>query len=133
MYSVVKFRRKNGACPYDKYLQEIDPRFDSNRPAQPSHRPTRQQREIARLAQAFQLMGQEGIQGLPPGWVEKMNDVWQLRRGRHRVFFFADDERRCYVLLNGFRKESRRTPAQHLDLAESLRKEYFSEHLWGKR
>ena len=56
---------------------------------------------------------------------EKMNDVWQLRIDTHRVFYFwhADSER--YVILNGFLKQSRKTPPQELERAESLRIEYL--------
>ena len=39
-----------------------------------------------------------------------MNDVWQLRPGHHRIFYFWNAQAGRYVLLNGFHKESGRTP-----------------------
>ena len=57
-----------------------------------------------------------------------MNDVWQLRIGRHRVFYFWHGAAQAYVILNGFRKQSRKTPPAELQRAEALR----VEHLAGR-
>jgi len=51
---------------------------------------------------------------------EKMNDVWQLRSGKHRVFYFWDAHSETYVILHGFRKTTRKTPPHQLARAESL-------------
>lgn len=50
----------------------------------------------------------------------------QLRPGHHRVFYFWDDSSARYVLLNGFLKQSRRTPAAEIERAEALRTEYLT-------
>ena len=55
----------------------------------------------------------------------KMNDVWELRVGRHRVFYFLDADTGRYVILNGFLKQTRKTPPQELQRAENL----LAEHL----
>ena len=54
-----------------------------------------------------------------------MNDVWQLRSGRHRLFYFWDDILSRYVILNGFLKQSRQTPRGELLRAERLRTDYY--------
>ncbi len=54
-----------------------------------------------------------------------MNDVWQLRSGRHRLFYFWDEILNRYVLLNGFLKQSRQTPRRVLRTAERLRAAYY--------
>ena len=59
---------------------------------------------------------------------EKMNDVWQLRSGAHRIFYFWHAAAQRYVILNGFRKKTRKTPQQELERAENLR----LEHLEGR-
>ena len=57
---------------------------------------------------------------------EKMNDVWQLRVGVHRVFYFWHGDAQRYVMLNGFRKQTRRTPPAELQRAEALRVEHLA-------
>ena len=56
---------------------------------------------------------------------EKMNDVWQLRAGSHRIFYAWDAVHEQYVLLNGFRKQSERTLRRELRRAERLLQEYL--------
>lgn len=58
---------------------------------------------------------------------EKMNDVWQLRPGKFRVFYFWDDKRQRYVLLNGYRKATRKTPPGEMERAERLMEECLGE------
>jgi phage-related protein len=58
-------------------------------------------------------------------WAEKMNGVWQLRPGHHRIFYFWHAQAGRYVLLNGFRKKSNKTPRKELTKAETLRAEHL--------
>lgn len=54
-----------------------------------------------------------------------MNDVWQLRIGAHRIFYFWHNDAQRYVIVNGFRKQSNKTPPAELQKAEDLRVEYL--------
>ena len=54
-----------------------------------------------------------------------MNDVWELRIGRHRVFCSLGADTVNYVILNGFLKQKRKTPPQELQRAENLRAEHL--------
>lgn len=114
MYSVVFHQRRNGAIPYEEYVRSV---YRAG-----------QKTEAARIRAFVERLGQEGSQRLVARrWAEKMNDVWQLRAGQHRIFYFWHSEAGRYVILNGFRKRSRRTPRPELARAESLR----AEHLGG--
>ena len=44
----------------------------------------------------------------------------------YRVFSFFD-KGRLIILLNGFQKKSQKTPANEIELAEKLKKQYFDE------
>ncbi len=48
------------------------------------------------------------------------------RRTLFRIIGFFD-EGKLMILLNGFQKKSPKTPKNEIELAERLRKEYFSE------
>ena len=112
MYPAVFHRRPNGAIPYEEYVRSV---YHAG-----------QKTEAAKIRAFVERLRQEGSQGLvAKRWVEKMNDVWQLRAGHHRVFYFWHSEAEQYVILNGFRKRSRRTPRTELERAESLRAEHL--------
>ena len=59
------------------------------------------------------------------GLAEKMNDVWQLRVGAHRLFYFWHVDAQRYVALNGFLKKTPKTPPSDLERAEALRAEHL--------
>lgn len=83
--------------------------------------------EAARIADYVQRLSDRGSDGLATlHWAEKLNDICELRPGRHRILYFWDSRRRVYVLLNGFLKKTRKTPAIELQRAERLMSEYFA-------
>ena len=53
------------------------------------------------------------------------NDIWELRPRHHRVLYFLDSEDSKYVLVQGFRKASQRTPRRHIELAERRIRQYL--------
>lgn len=65
----------------------------------------------------FRYMG--GSTGLYEIRVEVGSDIY-------RVFSFFD-KGRLIILLNGFQKKSQKTPANEIELAEKLKKQYFDE------
>lgn len=110
MYDVHLYIRPNGRCPAKEYIDGI---IRSGRKA-----------DSARIDGLLVQLRMEGSQRLVRSRrAEKMNDVWQLRSGRHRLFYFWDDLLNRYVILNGFLKQSRQTPRRELLRAERLRAE----------
>lgn len=53
-------------------------------------------------------------------------DIWELRPGYNRVFYFYYDNKQ-YVLLHHFRKKSQKTPAKELPLAKAERDDYIKQ------
>ena len=104
--------RPNGSCPYDEYVNRV---FHSGN-----------KKEAAKIRATVDRLMHSGSDALVKmGLAEKMNDVWQLRVGAHRVFYFWHGGTRRYVILNGFRKQRRKTPPAELQRAESLRVEHL--------
>ena len=107
-YSVHLYIAPNGRCPAREYIDEL---IRSGR-----------RRDSALIERVFAQLRESGSRELVKiGRAEKMNDVWQLRAGRHRQFYFWDAASGAYVILNGFLKQSRRTPRGELRRAERLR------------
>ena len=103
--------RPNGSCPYEEYVQKVN---SSGR-----------KKDAAKIRAYVDSLGELGSQRLVElRWAEKMDGVWQLRPGHHRIFYFWDSRGRTYVLLNGYEKKTRRTPPKELKRAETLRQEH---------
>ena len=112
MYDLDFHIRANGSCPYDEYVKEV---FQSGA-----------KQQAAKIRATVDRLKHSGSLGLVKmRLAEKMNDVWQLRIGVHRVFYFWHGDARQYVMMNGFRKQSRKTPPAELHRAEALRVEHL--------
>lgn len=53
-------------------------------------------------------------------------DIWELRPGNNRVFYFYYDESQ-YVLLHHFRKKSQKTPKREITHAKAERDDYIRQ------
>ena len=49
-------------------------------------------------------------------------DIWELRPGKYRIFYVVEGDQ--IILLNWFRKETRKTPPSEIDKAEKLHKDW---------
>lgn len=106
-------RRPDGSCPYEEYVREVRKSGRKNDPA-----------GIRALVDHLGQFGSQRLAAMDKA--EKMNDLWQLRKGRHRIFYFWNAQSGRYVLLNGFLKKSNRTPRNELARAEALRLEHIT-------
>ena len=112
MYDVHLHTRRNGRCPFSEYMESIQRSGDSAG-----------LKQVTRAVRDLENLGSQHLVRLRKA--EKMNDVWQLRVGSHRVFYFWDHPRQRYVVLHGFRKRTARTPRRELQRAERLMREYY--------
>ena len=51
-------------------------------------------------------------------------DIWELRPGNNRVFYFYFQEN-TFVLLHQFRKKSQKTPKREIEKAKAERDDYL--------
>lgn len=116
MAEIEFYRRANGSCPYEEYLDDLI--HGGNK------------KEAIKIGAVVERLRDTRSAGLAERQrAEKMNDVWQLRIVSHRIFYFLDADSGNYVILNGFRKQSGKTPPQELQRAENLR----ADHLLMRR
>ena len=52
--------------------------------------------------------------------------IWELRPLDNRILFFETEE--CYVMLNAFRKETKKTPIKEIAKAKYLMKRYIERN-----
>ena len=112
MYTIVAHVRPNKDCPYRDYLAEL--------------KRSGAKKDEAKIRAVVERLRNQGAQELAQiTLAKKMNDVWELRPNPHRIFFFFDSGRKTYVLLQGYRKKSQKTPPGEIETAERLRTEYY--------
>ena len=113
MINVIEYRRPNGRSPYGDFRETVAK--------------SGKQQILARIDAAIRKLAEVGSHALVEiNTAEKMNDVWQLRVGPFRVFYFLDESQRTYILLNGYRKATQKAPRGVLEMAEGLRQDYLS-------
>lgn len=52
------------------------------------------------------------------------DDIWELRPGNNRVFYFFYGEDGKFVLLNHFKKKTQKTPRREIERAKAERDDY---------
>lgn len=76
------------------------------------------------MARYIQLLQENGT-NLPADIIKYLgDDIWELRPGINRVFFFYFDND-TYVLLHHFRKSTQKTPKRELQKAISEMNDYI--------
>jgi len=53
------------------------------------------------------------------------DNIWELRPGNNRIFYFFCDKN-DFVLLHSFRKKTQKTPRREIEKAKSERDDYLS-------
>lgn len=103
------FETDSGRCPVEDYI-EAEERWRTQR---------------AKIMKVFEAV--ETTERLSPGHFKKLSGrsgLWEIRVDSHRFLGFFD--RGVLVLTNAFRKQSAKTPAQEIALAEGRRRIYLS-------
>ena len=110
MQRIAFHTRTNGSCPYDEYVSGVHRWGKKN--------------EAAKIRVTVEQLDKWGsVELVKRQLAEKMNDVWQLRVKQHRIFYFWHEDAQQYIMLNGFRKATKKTPPVELHRAEALRAE----------
>ncbi len=75
--------------------------------------PVQERAKIARVIDLLQEFGP--LLGMPHA--RPVGDLWELRAGAGRLFYFAYTGRR-FILLHGYRKQGQKTPKREIELAQ---------------
>ena len=80
--------------------------------------------QYGQAARYIQLLQENGT-NLPVEIAKHLEDeIWELRPGNNRVFFFFYDQG-TYVLLHHYRKKTQKTPQREIKKAKSEMKDYI--------
>ena len=125
MFEIEFYETRTGKSQVLEFLEDLRKRKGSNKDARIQY---------SQVASYIQLLADNGTKGLPKSIAEHLEeDIWELRPGNNRVFFFFFDEDGAYVLLHQFRKKSQKTPPSELRKAKTERADYLSQKRSAKR
>lgn len=116
MYCIDFYETASGFCDIRELLDSLRSKSTTSKDARI---------QLYQITQYIELLQQNGT-NLPSNFIKHLDDeIWELRPGNNRVFFFYFDNG-TYVLLHHFRKKSQKTPKRELAKAKSERVDYIN-------
>ena len=116
MYIVEFYENTAGKSELWDFLEELRVKSVNNKDARIQYK---------QISLYIQLLQDNGTR-LPENITKHLDeDIWELRPGNNRVFYFyyKDDK---FVLLHYFRKKSQKTPKREIDRAKAERDDYLA-------
>ena len=122
MYKIEFYEKQNGESDVWDFLESLRIKSETNKDARIQYK---------QIVFYIDLLARSGT-NLPPNITKHIEeDIWELRPGNNRVFYFYHNQQ-AYVLLHHFRKKSQKTPKREIIRAKAERDDYLrrkEEHL----
>ena len=114
-YKIEFYEDKNGVSDVWVFLEVLRVKSINNKDARIQYK---------QLIFYIDLLQENGTR-LPDNITKHIeDDIWELRPGKNRVFYFYHDKN-CFILLNHFRKKTQKTPKKEIEKAKGRRNDYL--------
>lgn len=115
-YNIIFYEKKNGESELWNFLEKLRSKSISDKDSRIQYK---------QITLYIELLQNNGT--LLPDTITKHieEDIWELRPGNNRIFYFYFDND-CFVLLHSFRKKSNKTPRREINRAKAERDDYLS-------
>ena len=114
MYRIEFYQAANGTSDVLEFLEELRKKSASSKDARI---------QFNQISMYIQLLQDNGTY-LPENITKHIDeDIWELRPGNNRIFYFCI-EQDGFVLLHHFRKKSQKTPRREIERAKAERNDY---------
>lgn len=115
MYEIEFYEKNNGESEIWNFLEHLRIKSQTNKDARIQYK---------QIVFYIELLRQNGST-LPENIMKNIDeDIWELRPGNNRVFYFYYDENKAFVLLHHFRKKTQKTPKREIERAKAERDDY---------
>lgn len=115
-YTIEFYETANGESDVWNFLENLRNKAATNKDARIQYK---------QLSLYIQLLQDNGTL-LPDNIAKHLEEnIWELRPGNNRVFYFYYDNG-VFVLLHHFRKKSQKTPRREIEKAKAERDDYLS-------
>lgn len=116
MFEIEFYEDAGGFSDVREFLEELRRQISTNKDSRIQYQ---------QLVMYIELLQKNGTQ-LSRNIVKPIEeDIWELRPGNNRVFFFYFRDN-TYVLLHHFRKKSQQTPAREIRRAKNERDDHIA-------
>lgn len=114
MYKIEFYQDAGGTSEVWDFLEELRKKSASSKDARI---------QFNQISMYIQLLQNNGTY-LPENITKHIDeDIWELRPGNNRIFYFCI-EKDGFVLLHHFRKKSQKTPRREIERAKAERNDY---------
>ena len=113
LYEVIPYRTESGNVPLYNFVQALAKDGNPNQLA-----------KIHLYESYLKQYGMEMKKIIPKSIKHIRGEIYELRPGKNRIFFFAVTTEDKFVLLHGFKKKSNTTPKEQIEKAEQEWKDY---------
>lgn len=117
MYKIEFYESQNGSSDVWDFLETLRRKGNSSKDARIQYN---------QIVFYIDLLSKNGT-NLPTNITKHLEeDIWELRPGNNRVFYFYY-AKGCYVLLHHFRKKSQKTPKREITRAKYEKDDYIRQ------
>lgn len=115
-YNIIFYEKQNGVSEIWDFLENLRHKSLTSKDARIQYN---------QACLYIELLQDNGTH-LPETITKHIEDnIWELRPGNNRIFYFYCDNN-DYVLLHSFRKKTKKTPRREITKAKSERDDYLS-------
>ena len=115
MYTIEFYEKNNGESELWNFIEALRIKSQTSKDARI---------QFKQISLYIQLLQDNGTR-LPDNITKHLgDDIWELRPGTNRVFYFYF-KNDTFVLLHHFRKKSQKTPRRELEQAKAERDDYL--------
>ena len=115
-YEIAFYQTRDGECQVWDFLEGLRIKASTNKDARIQHK------QASLYIELLSLNGTNMNENITTHLEE---DIWELRPGNNRVFYFFV-QKDTFVLLHQFRKKSQKTPRREIEKAKRERDDYLS-------
>ena len=109
MYKIDFYKTVGGVSPVKEFLDELESKQETSKDARVQYN---------QATKAIQTLEEHGTANVSTDVIKHIEDeVWELRPGKNRVFFFYY-ERGTYILLHQYVKKTQKTPRREINRAK---------------
>ena len=115
-YNIIFYEKKNGESELWDFLEKLRSKSSTDKDARIQYK---------QITLYIELLQNNGTR-LPDTMTKHIeDDIWELRPGNNRIFYFYHDND-CFILLHSFRKKTNKTPRREIIKAKAERDDYLS-------
>lgn len=116
MYEIEFYEKPSGESELLAFIDELRKKSVTNKDARIQYR---------QICLYIELLQKNGT-ALPSNIIKHIDEnIWELRPGNNRIFYFYFDCENTFVLLHHFRKQTQKTPKSEIAKAKSERDDYL--------